>query len=109
VQTFKDGNEVKRINYDKDGKVVNGMEKELDSYGNMTQSWTLDEDMKRERQGFGYHYTYVNKAWALRVARDIKDYGFGSVANLKVREIKGATNASISEEEIKVAMKKIQP
>lgn len=74
----------------------------------MTQSWTLDKDMKRNIESFGYYYTYENDVWILRVARNIRDYGSGLVANIKVREIKGTTNASITDEEIKKALKKIK-
>lgn len=108
VQTFKNGQEVQKINYDTEGNMKSGLESILDDKGNMIQSWTLDKDMKRKTEGFGYYYTYDNDVWVLRVSNSIRDYGSGPVANIKVREIKGATNASITDEEIKVAMKKIE-
>jgi hypothetical protein len=108
VKTFKNGKEIKRINYNEEGKATSGLEYELDQHDNMIRSWTLDENMKHDRESFGYYYTYDNDAWTLRVGREIRDYGSGPVANIKVREIKGATNASITDEEIKAAMKKIK-
>lgn len=102
------GNEVKKINYDKEGKLSSGLEKEFDDYGNMTQSWTLDNNMNRDRVSFGYYYTYKDNSWVLRVSKDIRDYGSGDVANIKVREIIGTTKASISDAEIKEALKSIQ-
>jgi hypothetical protein len=107
VQTFKNGKEVKRINYNEEGDVFSGLEYELDKNDNMIRSWILDENMNRDKESFGYYYTYDNDAWTLRVGREIRDYGSGPVANIKVREIKGATNASITEAEIKEAMNKI--
>ncbi len=107
VIQLKDGNEVKKINYDVEGAVSSGLEKEFDDYGNMTQSWTLDKDLKRNRESFGYYYTYKNDTWVLRIAKDIRDYGSGDVANIKVREILGSKNTSITDAEIKTALKKI--
>ncbi len=108
VQTFKNGKEVKRINYDEKGDVFSGLEYELDKNDNMIRSWILDENMNRDKESFGYYYTYDNDAWTLRVGREIRDYGSGPVANIKVREIKGATTASITEAEIKAALGKIK-
>lgn len=105
---LEDGNEVKKINYGEDGTVSSGIEKEFDNYGNMTQSWTLDKDMNRDRKSFGYYYTYKDNSWVLRVSKEIRDYGSGNVANIKVREIKGDKNVSISDAEIKKALKAIK-
>ena len=108
VQTFKNGKEVKRINYNEEGDVISGLEYELDKNDNMIRSWILDENLNRDKESFGYYYTYDNEAWTLRVGREIRDYGSGPVANIKVREIKGATTASITEAEIKEALGKIK-
>ncbi|AGC75757.1 YD repeat-containing protein [Nonlabens dokdonensis] len=105
---LEDGNEVKKINYNLEGAVSSGIEKEFDDYGNMTQSWTLDKDMNRDRKSFGYYYTYKDNTWVLRVSKEIRDYGSGNVANIKVREIKGDKNVSISDAEIKKALKAIK-
>lgn len=104
----KDGNEVKKVNYGEDGKIRSGVENEFDKHGNMTQSWMLDANLNRDKKSFGYYYTYDNDAWVLRIGKEIRDYGSGAVANIKVREIKGATTASITETDIKKALKEIK-
>jgi YD repeat-containing protein len=108
VQTFKNGKEIKRINYNQEGDVVSGLEYQLDNNDNMIRSWILDENMDRDKESFGYYYTYDNSAWTLRAGREIRDYGSGPVANIKVRNIKGSTNASISDQDIKAVMKDIK-
>ncbi|KQC32845.1 hypothetical protein AAU57_05600 [Nonlabens sp. YIK11] len=108
VKQFKNGVEVKSTTYDADGNPTRGVEYELDNNGNQIRSWMLDQDMNRDRESYGYYYTYDNDAWVLRVSREIRDYGSGMVANLAVREIKGETNASISEDEVIKELKKIK-
>ena len=78
------------------------------TWGILTHSWILDVNLKREKESFGYYYEYDNNAWTLRIGREIRDYGSGRVANVRVREVKGATNASITEQQIKEALKKIK-
>lgn len=107
VKQLKDGAELKSITYNVDGSVNRGLENEIDSHGNMTRSWTLDESLNRKRESLGYYYTYTSDTWILRIARDIRDYGSGDVANLKIREVKGAVNATIDEVAIKKAIKTI--
>jgi hypothetical protein len=108
VKTFENGSEIKSLTYNEDGSVYGGLEKELDAQGNMIRSWTLDTDLKREKESSGYYYTYDNNAWTVRVGREIRDYGSGATANVTVRTVKGKTNASIKEDEVKAALKAIK-
>lgn len=108
VKTFKNGSEIKSITYNEDGSVYRGVENELDAQGNMIRSWILDADLKREKESNGYYYTYDNDAWTVRVGREIRDYGSGATANVTVRTVKGKTNASITQDEVKTALKKIK-
>ncbi len=108
VKTFKNGSELKSVTYNQDGSVYRGIENELDERGNMTRSWTLDKNLKRDKESFGYYYTYNNNVWVLRVGNQIRDYGSGPTANVSVRTILGKKAASISPAEIKKALKAIK-
>jgi hypothetical protein len=107
-KTLKNGSELKSVTYNEDGSVYRGIENELDKHGNMIRSWSLDKNLKRDKESFGYYYTYDNDAWVLRVGRQIRDYGSGYTANVAVRTINGKNPASITPADIKAALKAIK-
>lgn len=107
-KTLKNGSVLKSVTYNEDGSVYRGIENELDEHGNMIRSWSLDKDLKREKESFGNYYTYDNDAWVLRVGRQIRDYGSGYTANVAVRTIEGKNPASITQAHVKTALKAIK-
>lgn len=107
IKTLKNGHEVKSLTYNIDGTIRGGTETERDSHGNQTRSWILDKDGNREKESFGYNYLYENDAWVLSIAKEIRDYGSGRVANLRIRSTEGKKPATISIEKIKKELAKL--
>lgn len=107
VVTLKNGYEVKSIRYNALGEQGSGRESELDNYGNMVASWSLDKTGKREKETNGYRYQYKNNSWIIRASKDALDYGSGKTRTVSTRSFTGKTNVSIKEKELLVFLKNL--
>lgn len=100
VSTLKNGYEVKSIRYNAAGEQGSGRESELDAFGNVLTSWSLDETGKREKETNSYEYLYKNDSWVIRANKDAQDYGSGKTRTLYTRSFTGKANASVEEKEV---------
>ena len=100
VSTLKNGYEVKSIRYNAAGEQGSGRESELDAFGNVLTSWSLDETGERKKETNSYKYLYKSDSWVIRANKDAQDYGSGKTRTLYTRSFTGKANASIEEKEI---------
>lgn len=107
VSTLKNGYEVKSIRYNSLGEQGSGTESELDAYGNVIASWTLDKTGKREKESNSYSYKYKDNGWIIRADKEALDYGSGKTRTLYTRSYTGKINASIEEKEVLEFLKKL--
>lgn len=107
VSTLKNGYEVKSIRYNSLGEQGSGTESELDAYGNIVASWTLDKTGKREKESNGYSYLYKNNSWTVRASKQALDYGSGKTRTLSTRSFTEKINASVEEKEVLDFLKKL--
>ncbi len=106
IGTLENGYEVKSIRYNALGEQGSGTESELDDYGNVVASWSLDKTGKREKERNGYNYLYKNKSWVIKSNKNALDYGSGKTRTLFTRSYTGKKNISIEEKEILAFLKK---